>query len=231
MTTDRFPDIVRAGTAVIGTRYAGGPDRQLLVMDDKVHALEGASPPRGLSAVSWFASTDGESVLSLAQWESAGAYDAYLRGGGCAAPLAGPPRYRLYRSPAEEHETRVPGCLITAAFDVDGPERQRSFTDAVIAAQPKEGGHPASCTAPTAAASCCTRSGPASRRTRRPPRPVTTTGARNLLRYARGTAHRRRALPPPPLPALSPALTEAPGVAQRAASTVQGSGLPRRTLR
>ncbi|MCC9706596.1 antibiotic biosynthesis monooxygenase [Streptomyces sp. MNU76] len=32
--------------------------------------------------------------------------------------------------------------LITAAFDVDGPERQRSFTDAVIAAQPKEGGHP-----------------------------------------------------------------------------------------
>ncbi|GAB2891788.1 antibiotic biosynthesis monooxygenase [Streptomyces deserti] len=142
MTTDRFPDIARAGTAVIGTRYVEGPDQQLLVMDDEVHALEGAAPPRGLSAVSWFASTDGESVLSLAQWENAVAYDAYLRGGGCAAPLAGPPRYRLYRSLAEEHETRVPGCLITAAFDVDGLERQRSFTDAVIAAQPKEGGHP-----------------------------------------------------------------------------------------
>ncbi|MER6806980.1 MULTISPECIES: antibiotic biosynthesis monooxygenase family protein [Streptomyces] len=68
--------------------------------------------------------------------------DAYVRGGGCAAPLAGPPRYRLYRSLAEQDETRVPGCLITAAFDVDGPERQSSFTDAVIAAQPEEGGHP-----------------------------------------------------------------------------------------
>jgi heme-degrading monooxygenase HmoA len=70
-------------------------------------------------------------VLTLAQWSD----DA-------AVPAAGPPRYRLYRSLAEEHETRVPGCLITAAFDVDGPERQRSFTDAVIAAQPREGGHP-----------------------------------------------------------------------------------------
>jgi heme-degrading monooxygenase HmoA len=142
LTTDRFPDIARPGTAVIGARYVGGPDRQQVVMEDEAYALESAPPPRGLSAVSWFASTDGETVLSLAQWESAGGYDAYLRGGGYAAPLAGPPWYRLYRSMAEEHEVRVPGCLITAAFDVDGPERQRFFTDAVIAAQPKEGGHP-----------------------------------------------------------------------------------------
>lgn len=142
LTTDRFPDIARTGTAVIGTRYVGDPDRQQAVVDAEVHALDGNSPPRGLSAVSWFASTDGETVLSLAQWESAVAHDAFLRGGGYAEPLAGPPHYRLYRSMAEEAETRVPGCLITAAFDVDGPERQRSFTDAVIAAQPKEGGHP-----------------------------------------------------------------------------------------
>ncbi|MGW0500539.1 antibiotic biosynthesis monooxygenase [Streptomyces sp. NPDC003007] len=141
MTTDRFPAIARTGTAVIGARYVGGPDRQRLVMDDELHALESGSPPCGLSEVSWFASTDGETVLSLAQWESVGAYDAYLRDGGYAAPLAGPPRYRLYRSLVEENETRVPGCLITAAFDVDGPERQRYFTDAVIAAQPKDGGH------------------------------------------------------------------------------------------
>ncbi|MFV0137982.1 hypothetical protein ACLGIH_33220 [Streptomyces sp. HMX87] len=142
MTTDRFPDIARAGTAVIGTRYAGGPDRQQQLVDAEVHALDGTSPPRGLVSVSWFASTDGGTVLSVAQWESALAYDACLHRGGYAAPLTGPPRYQLYRSLAEENETRVPGCLITAAFDVDGPERQRSFTDAVIAAQPKGGGHP-----------------------------------------------------------------------------------------
>ncbi|KUL26372.1 antibiotic biosynthesis monooxygenase [Streptomyces regalis] len=142
MTTAPFPEIARTGTAVIGTRHTGGSDRQQLVVEAEAQALEQTPPPRGLSAVSWFASTDGETVLSLAQWESAVVYDAYLRGGGFAAPLAGPPRYRLYRSLTEQHETRVPGCLITAAFDVDGPERQRFFTDAVIAAQPKEGGHP-----------------------------------------------------------------------------------------
>lgn len=69
-------------------------------------------------------------MLTLAQWNSAVVYDAYLCGGGFAPPLAGLPRYRLHRSMR----------LITAAFDVDGPERQRSFTDAVTAAQPKEGG-------------------------------------------------------------------------------------------
>ncbi|MBT2676280.1 antibiotic biosynthesis monooxygenase [Streptomyces sp. ISL-14] len=142
MTTTPFPDIARTDTAVIATRYTGDSDRQQLVVEAEAQALEQTSPPLGLAAVSWFASTDGETVLTLAQWESSVVYDAYLRGGDFAAPLAGPPRYRLYRSLTERHETRVPGCLITAAFDVDGPERQRSFTDAVIDVQPEEGGHP-----------------------------------------------------------------------------------------
>ncbi|MFD3735768.1 antibiotic biosynthesis monooxygenase family protein [Streptomyces sp. NPDC058632] len=142
MTTDRFPDLARVGTAVIGTRHVGGPDRQQPAVDAEVQAVDCAPPPHGLDAVSWFASTDGETVLSLAQWESTVTYDAFVRDGGYAAPLAGPPDYRLYHSLAERDETRVPGCLITAAFDVDGPERQRSFTDAVLAVQPEEGGHP-----------------------------------------------------------------------------------------
>ncbi|GAA2946141.1 MULTISPECIES: antibiotic biosynthesis monooxygenase [Streptomyces] len=112
------------GTWVIGTRYADGPDRQQGLVDDELASLK--PPPTGLAL-----STDGETVLTLARWDDA-----------AGVPPAGPPRYRLYSSLAEERETRVPGCLITAAFDVDGPERQRSFTDAVIAAQPGEGGHP-----------------------------------------------------------------------------------------
>nr|WP_256362462.1 antibiotic biosynthesis monooxygenase [Streptomyces sp. TRM70350] len=142
LTTDRFPDLTRTGTAVIGTRYVGDAERQQLVTDAEANALDCTAPPRGLAAVSWFASTDGETVLTLAQWDSALAHDAYLRGGGYAAPLAGPPRYRLHRSLAEEHETRVPGCLITAAFDVDGPERQRHLVDSLVAVQPEDGGHP-----------------------------------------------------------------------------------------
>ncbi len=117
------------GTWVIGTRYADGPDRQQASVAEELASLE--PQPVGLADVSWFLSTDGETVLTLARWDDA-----------AGVPPAGPPRYRLYRSLAEERETRVPGCLITAAFDVDGPERQRSFTDAVIAAQPSEGGHP-----------------------------------------------------------------------------------------
>ncbi|MET9811715.1 hypothetical protein [Streptomyces sp. NPDC006355] len=129
MPTALFPDLTRPGTLVIGTRHADGPDRQRALVAAEPGALE--TPPPGLAAVSWFLSTDGETVLTLAQWDD-----------DTAVPFAGPPRYRLDRSLAEDHETRVPGCLITAAFDVDGPERQRFFTDAVIAAQPRDGGHP-----------------------------------------------------------------------------------------
>ncbi|WAX77219.1 hypothetical protein [Streptomyces sp. KMM 9044] len=71
MTTDRFPDIHRAGTVVIGTRHAGGPDHQQLLVDAEAQAVDCVPSPHGLDAVSRFASTDGETVLSLAQWESA----------------------------------------------------------------------------------------------------------------------------------------------------------------
>ncbi|MBR8643128.1 antibiotic biosynthesis monooxygenase [Streptomyces tuirus] len=129
MSSAAFPDPTLPGTLVIGTRYADSRDRQQALVEEESGRL--ASPPAGLAAVSWFLSTDGETVLTVAQWSEE-----------AAVTPDGPPRYRLYRSLAEKPETRVPGCLITAAFDVDGPERQRSFTDAVIAAQPGDGGHP-----------------------------------------------------------------------------------------
>ncbi|MFI6371480.1 antibiotic biosynthesis monooxygenase family protein [Streptomyces sp. NPDC050546] len=129
MPSALFPDLSAPGTWVIGTRHADGPDRQQTLVEEESASLE--PPAAGLADVSWFLSTDGETVLTLARWDD-----------GAGPPPVSPPIYRLDRSLAEEHETRVPGCLITAAFDVDGPERQRSFTDAAIAAQPREGGHP-----------------------------------------------------------------------------------------
>lgn len=144
MLSPAYPRIARsdAPLIVISTRYADGPDQQRAMTDADADGFDRVPWSSGLSSVAWFLSTDGETVLTCAQWAGDAAHDAYLRGNSLAVPLAGPPRYRLYRSLAEEGETRVPGCLITAAFDVDGPERQRYFTDAVIAAQPKEGGHP-----------------------------------------------------------------------------------------
>ncbi|MGZ3118224.1 hypothetical protein [Streptomyces sp. H62] len=142
MAATSFPDLTRSSTLAIGTRYVGGPDRQRLVTDAEADALDCTRPPNGLIAVSWFADTDGATVLTLAQWDDPLSHDTYLRGGGYTAPLAGPPRFRLHRSLTEPNETRVPGCLITAAFDTDGPERQRHLVDGLIAVQPEDGGHP-----------------------------------------------------------------------------------------
>lgn len=144
MPSPAFPDIARpdAATLVIASRYAGDREQQLRTAD--TDAAEFGSVPwaPGLAALAWFLSTDGESVLTCAQWTGDAAHDACLRANGFTAPLAGPPHYRVHRSLAEAEETRIPGCLVTAAFDVDGPERQRHFVDTVIAAQPRDKAHP-----------------------------------------------------------------------------------------
>lgn len=144
MTSPAFPRIARSDVplVVIGTRYAGGTDHQRRMADADAEAFDSVSWVGGLAAVTWFLSTDGETVLAWAQWDSDTAHGAYLRGTGPVSPLAGPPGYRLYRSLAEEGDTRTPGCLVTASFDVDGSERQRHFVDAVIAGQPEGKGHP-----------------------------------------------------------------------------------------
>jgi hypothetical protein len=43
-----------------------------------------------------------------------------------------PVRYRLYRSMRDEQQTDTPRCVITATFDVDGPERQRHIVDRLV---------------------------------------------------------------------------------------------------
>ncbi|GAA2797022.1 antibiotic biosynthesis monooxygenase [Saccharopolyspora taberi] len=126
MADSTFPVVARPDvtTAVITPQYAGGVERQrdLVRADDRVRHS-------GLVSVSWFASTDGESVLTYAQWADEPVGETGVR-------------YRLYRSLARTDEARVPGCLVTAVFDVDGPERQRTFVDSLIAALPDEDGHP-----------------------------------------------------------------------------------------
>ncbi|MEU3228448.1 hypothetical protein ABZ695_35555 [Streptomyces sp. NPDC006976] len=144
MPSPRFPDIAEPGSVVIGTRFADSAGVQRRTANTEADELDRARQPGGLTAVSWFLSPDGETLLSCAQCSSDVAHDTYLRGSGFLPPLAGPPRYRLYRSSADTTDARTPGCLITAAFDVDGPERQRSFTEAVIAAQSQDDKSPRS---------------------------------------------------------------------------------------
>ncbi len=143
MTSPAFPDLTRsdADTVVIGSQYAGTREEQLRTADTEAGEYDRGPWAHGLAALSWFTSTDGETVLTCAQWTTAAAHDAYLRGRGFQVPLAGPPRYRLYRSLTQADETRTPGCLVTAAFDVDGPDRQRYFVDTLTAALPNDA-HP-----------------------------------------------------------------------------------------
>jgi heme-degrading monooxygenase HmoA len=144
VATTFFPDLTRpdGGTLVIGSRHAGDAGRQRRLVEADTAALDAMPWPAGLAAVGWFASTDGQTLLTYAQWADGEAADAGARDGRLPAPLATAPRYRLHRSLAREDETRAPGCLITAAFDADGPERQRHLIDRLVAVQPVEGGHP-----------------------------------------------------------------------------------------
>ncbi|MGW0734786.1 antibiotic biosynthesis monooxygenase [Streptomyces sp. NPDC002851] len=145
MTDDpAFPHIARpdAPLPVIGSTYAGSSRQQRRLVDGEFDAIARGPWADGLAAVTWFRSMDGTSVLSCAQWASTAAHDVYLRAHGFTAPLAGPTGYRLHSSLAHDNETRVTGCLVTAAFDVDGPERQHHFVEAVTAAQQDDSGHP-----------------------------------------------------------------------------------------
>ncbi|WP_158894565.1 antibiotic biosynthesis monooxygenase family protein [Amycolatopsis anabasis] len=95
--------------------------------------------PADVVSLNCFLSTDGANVLAYIQCtsERPSADLPGLRTLG-AEPIA----YRVYRSLTTPEETRVPGCLVTALFTVDGPERQRRFVDSLIAALPEDDGHP-----------------------------------------------------------------------------------------
>lgn len=75
--------------------------------------------------------------MTYSQWSSEEAHFAFLvpalrnprdpRVGGVE-----PVRYRLYRSMRDEQQTDTPNWVITATFDVDGPERQRHIVDRLV---------------------------------------------------------------------------------------------------
>ncbi|MEW2636568.1 antibiotic biosynthesis monooxygenase [Streptomyces sp. NPDC048389] len=144
MNTSTYPDIGRpdARTVIVSTRYAGDSASLRRMADADTAEYDSAPLVQGLVGLSWFLSLDATTLLTCAQWTSDTATDAFLRVNGFAAGFAGPPRYRIHRSLTQDVDVRVPGCLVTAAFDVDGPERQQHFAESVIAAQSKEEAHP-----------------------------------------------------------------------------------------
>ncbi|MGK5500117.1 hypothetical protein [Streptomyces sp. URMC 125] len=83
MATAFFPDLTRpdGGTLVIGSRHAGGAGRQRRLAEADTAALDTVPWPTGLAAVGWFVSTDGQTLLTYAQWADGAAADAGARDG------------------------------------------------------------------------------------------------------------------------------------------------------
>jgi methylaspartate ammonia-lyase len=129
-----LPDVTRpeAGIALVTPLYVGSPARQRAAVKSATLLYEASPLPEGFVSFSAFASTDGENVLTYAQWTSDDAYR--VQGGGTNridTDTAEPVRYRLYRSRILEPNS-VPKTLVAPVFDVDGPGRQRRAADVLL---------------------------------------------------------------------------------------------------
>ncbi|GAB2991843.1 antibiotic biosynthesis monooxygenase [Saccharothrix stipae] len=121
--THRLPDVARpdAGVVVINPVYAGSAERQREAAESVLAEWSSAPWPRGLPSLNVLTSLEGEALLAYSQWTD----DADWH-------LADGVRYRVFRSLDDNKGREVPGCVITAGFDVDGPERQHHIVDALV---------------------------------------------------------------------------------------------------
>ncbi|MEU9456537.1 monooxygenase [Streptomyces sp. NPDC048277] len=132
----RFPDVTRtdAGVALVTPLYVGTPELQRTEVERILTPYRSGPLPEGFLSVSVFTSTEGENVLTYAQWTSDDAYRAFVRDGGLGEPdenTTEPVRYKLYRGRVLEPGS-VPTALVAPVFDVDGRDRQRRSIDNLV---------------------------------------------------------------------------------------------------
>ncbi|MGW2602420.1 antibiotic biosynthesis monooxygenase [Streptomyces klenkii] len=142
-----FPDITRpdAGVALVSTRHAGSPQAQRAAARATLAARRALPWPDGLLSFSFYTGTDGAAVMAYAQWTHRG---ASLRHAAAHGPVmirgvgesdddlarSEPLVFRRYRTIGPgRSSTAVPACIATPLFDVDGPERQRTIIDTLLA--------------------------------------------------------------------------------------------------
>jgi quinol monooxygenase YgiN len=149
---DAPPEVARADahTTVITIRHAGDKQLQRTVAEKAAAGREEESWPDGLLSWSLFTSTDGQSLMAYEQWSCDDALDAaltcpdsYTSGIPGTEPSA-PISYRLHRSHVTTEDDAPAGCIVTAVFDTDGPERQRHFIDQIFALSNEVGEMPGS---------------------------------------------------------------------------------------
>lgn len=130
-----FPNVRRAesGVALVWPLYVATEAKQRSEASTIVAGFREKPLPDGFVSISVFGSTDGETLLTYAQWASD---DAYRRledrfDNNTANGHAQPIRYAPYRSSVLVPDAK-PGILVAPTFDVDGPDRQRRSIDALV---------------------------------------------------------------------------------------------------
>ncbi|MDQ2837172.1 MAG: hypothetical protein M3Y42_20875 [Actinomycetota bacterium] len=92
-----------------------------------------ADRPAGVSALALYLSADEDTVLIYAQCRTRDTYRPFRDGLRCAQARREPVEYRLCRSMVLDEHAGPPGALVAASFDVDGPERQTTIVDSILA--------------------------------------------------------------------------------------------------
>ncbi|MFD3522155.1 antibiotic biosynthesis monooxygenase [Streptomyces sp. NPDC058653] len=146
-----LPEITRpdVGIVKVGTWLVDKPDRQRATVEAIGEAGRSQDwPDPRLLSWSVMVGEDGRSLLYYSQWRDEEGYQDFIRTGrdayeaeiDAAVPeieRVGPGSYELYRSQAAvDGDTRVPGCVVIADIEFEGPDRgrQRDWTDTVVAA-------------------------------------------------------------------------------------------------
>ncbi|WP_149829890.1 antibiotic biosynthesis monooxygenase [Streptomyces tailanensis] len=127
------PDIARpdARAVFVSHWYVGDPDRARSVLDEVTDAWRRAPWPEEVLTFSCYLSVEGDTVMTYTQCSGATTYRRFVGALPVAVARREPVEYRLHRSVVTELAAEPPGALVTAMFDVDGPERQRFIVDSI----------------------------------------------------------------------------------------------------
>lgn len=134
-TVATAPDLDRPDSQAVFVSHWHVGDRATgrAVLDEITDAWERTPRPKDILSFSCYLSVEGDTVMTYAQCSDASAYRSHIRMLPVQSARSEPTEYRLCRSVLAGDPGETPGALVTALFDVDGPERQRFIVDTIAA--------------------------------------------------------------------------------------------------
>ncbi|MDN5744136.1 MAG: antibiotic biosynthesis monooxygenase [Nocardioidaceae bacterium] len=131
-----LPDVAAGparSIALVMTRYVEDTQGQLNGTRSMMAPYGRTRHPDGFRSLSVYASTDGEHLLSYAQWSDVWSFREFqsTTPGDRNEEFAEPVPYELYRSRTFD-DVGPPRLLVAPTFDVDGPNRQRTVADTLL---------------------------------------------------------------------------------------------------